>query len=73
MSNKDPGTRAALEALVLVGQLGLVAFLSFGLMFGGGWWLDRQFHTGFLKWIGLLLGIVALYWNAAHLLKKFWQ
>jgi len=60
-----------MEGLELVGQLGLVAFLSFGIMFGGGWALDNWLGTGFFMWIGLVLGIVALYWNSAKLLKKF--
>jgi|GEM_PF-5430421 len=71
MVKKDPGGRAALEALALVGQLGLVAILSFGIAFGAGWALDRWLNTGIFKWIGLLLGVAALYWNAARLLRDF--
>jgi F0F1-type ATP synthase assembly protein I len=70
---KDPNSRAALEALALVGQLGLVSILSFGLMFAAGWWLDQLFGTKFFIWGGVLLGIAALYFNAAKILKKFWQ
>ncbi len=71
MAKKDPGGRAALEALALVGQLGLVAILSFGVAFGAGWALDRWLNATFFKWVGLLLGVVALYWNAARLLRDF--
>ena len=68
---RDPGVRAALEGLALVGQLGLVAALSFGLTFGAGWALDRWLGTGYFTWVGLALGVVALYWNAARLLRGF--
>jgi len=49
----------------------LVAILSFGIAFGAGWALDRWLNITFFKWIGLLLGITALYWNAARLLRDF--
>jgi len=72
MSNKDPGSRVVLEALALVGQLGLVTFFSFGVAFGLGWVLDRWLGLEAFKWVGLVLGVAAMYWNAARLLRKFW-
>lgn len=68
---RDPSVQALLEGMELVGQLGLVAFLSFGITFGAGWALDNWLGTGFFIWIGIALGIIALYWNSAKLLKKF--
>jgi hypothetical protein len=65
--------RAALEAFALIGALGLVAFVSFGLCFGAGWWLDGQLGTNAFKWLGVVLGVAALYWNAAALLRRFWR
>lgn len=73
MPNKEPGSRAILEALALVGQLGLVMFLSFGIAFGLGWTLDRWLGLEAFKWLGLVLGVAAMYWNAARLLRKFWS
>ncbi|HEY5596769.1 MAG TPA: AtpZ/AtpI family protein [Candidatus Bipolaricaulota bacterium] len=73
MSPKDAGWQAALEALSLIGQLGLYTALCFGLTFAAGWALDQALHVGVFKWIGLILGVVALYWNAARVLRKYWQ
>lgn len=68
---RDPSVQALLEGMELVGQLGLVAFLSFSITFGAGWALDNWLGTGFFIWIGIAVGIAALYWNSAKLLKKF--
>lgn len=71
MPRRDPWLSAVLEGLNLVGQLGLVAFLSFGLPFALGWALDRRLGGGVFVWVGLAVGVVALYWNGARLLRDF--
>lgn len=73
MSPKDAGWKAALEALSLIGQLGLYTILCFGLTFAAGWALDRALHLELFKWVGLVLGVAALYWNGARVLRKYWQ
>ncbi len=60
-----------LQALTLLTQLGLSFIISVFLSFWIGDWLDRQFHTGFLKVIFLFVGLAAGGWSWYKLLKPF--
>lgn len=43
--------------------------LAFGALFGGGYWLDQKFHTGYV-WmtLGGVLGLTYMVWEIYKLL-----
>lgn len=61
--------REILRAVALIGALGLSTALTILLSFALGYWLDRWLGTSFLKFVFLVLGIVAGYWGALRQLR----
>ena len=39
------------------GSIGFELLASIGIGYYGGLWLDRHFHTGYIRWIGFVVGV----------------
>ena len=67
----DKEQRTILQAFMLITQLGVNVLVTMGLCVWFGNWLDKQFGTGFLVIVFLILGMLASYRNGYMMTRRF--